>query len=216
VQDWIWSADFKSEFNRDTCSRPLALPSLSRWISLALLQLKHILKHTSVFRNLLDSLYATYSCWHLTLSVNRINCVSTFELNSYKVIIIFVIIKPLYPKLAHAFGYRLILSASMDSHTWPVIVSVTKRACSSLPVPRNTADENSNHIHFIIEDSFTVQLTFNDGNCSSSIYLLAFHLCFVSKTQVLFTNYMHTYLLIILIFMTFGHSKLIRQQTCNY
>jgi len=53
---------------------------------------------------------------------------------------------------------------------------------SSLPVPRSTADENSNHNHFIIEeDSFTVQLTFSDGNCSSSIYLLAFHLCFVSK-----------------------------------
>jgi len=28
----------------------------------------------------------------------------------------------------------------------------------------------------------------------------------------MFTNYMHTYLLIILIFMTFGHSKLVRQQ----
>jgi len=27
-----------------------------------------------------------------------------------------------------------------------------------------------------------VQLTFSDGNCCSSIYLLAFHLCFVSKT----------------------------------
>jgi len=44
---------------------------------------------------------------------------------------------------------------------------------SSLPVPRSTADENSNHNHFIIEDSFTVQLTFSDGSCSSSIYLLA-------------------------------------------
>jgi len=52
---------------------------------------------------------------------------------------------------------------------------------SSLPVPRSTADENSNK-HFIIEeDSFTVQLTFSNGNCCSSIYLLAFHLCFVSK-----------------------------------
>jgi len=29
-----------------------------------------------------------------------------FELNSYKVIIIFVIIKPLHPKLAHTFGCR--------------------------------------------------------------------------------------------------------------
>jgi len=28
---------------------------------------------------------------------------------------------------------------------------------------------------------FTVQLSFSDGNSSSSIYLLAFHLCFVSK-----------------------------------
>ena len=56
------------------------------------------------------------------------NCLSTFELNSHKVIIIFVIIKPLHPKLAHAFGYRLSLSASMQSQTRPVIVSVTKRA----------------------------------------------------------------------------------------
>jgi len=64
-------------------------------------------------------------------------------------------------------------------------ISVTKRALwsSSLPMPRSTADENSNHNHFIIEeDSFAVQLTFSGGNCSSSIYLLAFHLCFVSKT----------------------------------
>ena len=29
---------------------------------------------------------------------------------------------------------------------------------------------------------YTVHLSFSDGNCSSSIYLLAFHLCFVSKT----------------------------------
>ena len=86
----------------------------------------------------------------------------------------------------------------------------------SLPVPRRTADENSNHNHFIIEDSFTVQLAFSEGNCSSSIYLLAFHLCFVSKTLFLFVNYMHTCLLIILFFMTFGHSKLVRQHKCNY
>ena len=107
-----------------------------------------------------------------------------FRMNSYKVIIIFVIIKPLHPKLAHAFGYKLSLSASVHSQTWPVIVTVTKRALlsSSLPVPRSTGDENPNHNHFIIEDSFTVQLTFSDGNCSSSIFLLAFHLCFVSKT----------------------------------
>jgi len=125
------------------------------------------------------------SCWHLTLSVKHINCLSTFKLNSYKVIIIFVIIKPLEPKLAHAFGYRLILSASVHSHTRPVVVTVTKRALlsSSLPVPTSTVDDNSNHNHFIIEeDSFTVQLTFSDENFSSSIYLLAFHLCFVSKT----------------------------------
>jgi len=44
------------ELNRDTCSRPLALQSHSRWISLALLKLKCVLKHTSVFRNLFDSL----------------------------------------------------------------------------------------------------------------------------------------------------------------
>jgi len=40
------------ELNRDTCSHPLALPSLSRWISLALLKLKCVLRHTSVIRNL--------------------------------------------------------------------------------------------------------------------------------------------------------------------
>jgi len=39
------------------------------------------------------------------------------RMNSYKVITIFVIIKPLYPKLAHAFGYRLSLSASVHSQT---------------------------------------------------------------------------------------------------
>ena len=114
----------------------------------------------------------------------NINCLSTFELNSYKVIIIFVIFEPLYPNIADAFGYRLSLSASVHSQTWPVIVTVTKRALlsSSLPVPRGTADENSNHNHLIIEkDNFTVQLTFSDGNCSSSIYILAFHLRFVSK-----------------------------------
>ena len=108
-----------------------------------------------------------------------------FRIESYKVIIIFVIIKPLHPKLAHAFANRLILSASVHSHTWPVVVTVTKRALlsSSLPVPRSTADENPNHKNFIIEeDSFTVQLTFSDGNRSSSIYLLAFHRFFVSKT----------------------------------
>jgi len=50
-------------------------------------------------------------------------------------------------------------------------------------MPRSAADENSNHDHFIIEEnSFTVQHTFSDGNRSSSIYLLEFHLCFVSKT----------------------------------
>ena len=94
------------------------------------------------------------------------------------------IIKPLHPKLAHAFGYRLSLSASVHSQTWPVIVIATKWTLlsSSLPVPLSTADENSNHNHLIIEDSFTVQLTFSDGNCSSSIYLLAFHLCSFSKT----------------------------------
>jgi len=37
------------ELSRDTCSRPLALPSLFTWISLALLNLKCVLKHTSVF-----------------------------------------------------------------------------------------------------------------------------------------------------------------------
>jgi len=110
---------------------------------------------------------------------------SCFQSELAKVIIIFVIIKSLHPKLARAFGYKLVRSASVHSHTWPVIVTVTKWASlrSSLPVPRSTADENSSHNHFIIEeDSFTVQLTFSDGNWSSSIYLLAFHLCFVSKT----------------------------------
>ena len=35
-----------------------------------------------------------------------------------------------------------------------------------------------------------MQLTFSDGNCSSSIYLLAFHPCFVSKT-LSFVNKFH-------------------------
>jgi len=77
------------------------------------------------------------------------------------------------------------MSASLHSEIWPVIVTVTNRALlsSSFSVPRSTADENSNHNHWIIEEnSYTVQLTVNDGNCSSSIYLLAFHLRFVSKT----------------------------------
>jgi len=39
-----------------------------------------------------------------------------------------VIIKPLHPKLAHAFGYRLSLSASVHSKTRPMIVTATKRA----------------------------------------------------------------------------------------
>ena len=38
-------------------------------------------------------------------------------MNSYKVIIIFAIIKPLHQKLAHAFGYRLSLSATVHSQT---------------------------------------------------------------------------------------------------
>ena len=138
------------------------------------------------------------------------NCISTFELNSYKVIVIFMIFKQHHPKLAYAFGCRLSLSASVHSQTWLVIVTVTKRALlsSSLPMPRSTADKNSNHNHVIIEEnSFTVQLTFSDGNCSSTIYLLAFHLCFVSKMLFLFTNYMHACLLIILFFIKFGHSK---------
>jgi len=126
------------------------------------------------------------------------DCLSTFELNSYKVIIIFVIMKPLHPKLAHTFGYRLSLNASVHSQTWPVIVTVTKRALlsSSLPVPRSAADENSNHNHLIIEeDSFTVQLAFGDGNCSSSIYLRTFHLCFVSKT-ISFVYKLHEYVFV--------------------
>jgi len=81
-----------------------------------------------------------------------------------------------------------------------MIVTVTKRALlsSSSPVPRNTADENSHHNHLIVEEnSFTVQLTFNDGNCSSSIYLLAFHPCFVSKTLSFACIYkLHTYVFV--------------------
>jgi len=95
----------------------------------------------------------------------------------------------------------LSLSASVHSDTRLVITTVMKRVLlsSSLPVPRSTADENSNHDHFIIEeDSFTVQLTFSDGNCSSSIYLRAFHLFCFQNAKFLFTNYMHTCLLIIL------------------
>jgi len=43
-----------------------------------------------------------------------------------------------------------------------LLVTVTKRALlnSSLPVPRSTADENSNHNNFIIEEErFTMQFT---------------------------------------------------------
>jgi len=40
-----------------------------------------------------------------------------------------------------------------------------------------------------------VQLTFSDGNCSSSIYLLAFHLCFVSKTLI-FIYKLHAYMFV--------------------
>ena len=63
-------------------------------------------------------------------------------------------------------------------------------------MPRSTVDENSNHNQFIIEeDSFTVQLTFSDGNCSSSIYVLTFHLCFVSKTLSFFYK-LHAYMFV--------------------
>jgi len=100
------------------------------------------------------------------------------------------------------------------------MVTVTKRALLSsiFPMPRSTAGENFNHNRLIIEEnSFTVQPTFSDGNCSSSIYLLCISplFCF-QNAKFLFTNYMHTCLLIILFFMTFGHSKLVRQQKCNY
>jgi len=44
------------ELSRDMCNHPLALPSLSPWISLALLKLKCILKHTYVIQKLFDSL----------------------------------------------------------------------------------------------------------------------------------------------------------------
>jgi len=91
------------------------------------------------------------------------------ELAQAKVIIILVIITPLHPNLAHSFGYRLSLSASMHSQTWPVIVTVTKQQLlsSSSPMPGSTADKNSNHNHLTIgENSSTVQLTFSDGNCS--------------------------------------------------
>jgi len=44
---------------------------LSPWISLALLKLKSVQKHTSVFQNLFDSLQVTYSCWHLTLFAKK-------------------------------------------------------------------------------------------------------------------------------------------------
>jgi len=39
--------------------------------------------------------------------------------------------------------------------------------------------------------------------------------CF-QNSKFFFTNYMHTCLLILLFFMTFGHSKLVRQHKCNY
>jgi len=38
-----------------------------------------------------------------------------------------VIIKPLHPKLAHAFDYRLSLSASVHSLTRPVISGVRRK-----------------------------------------------------------------------------------------
>jgi len=79
-----------------------------------------------------------------------------------------------------------------------MIVTVTKRALlsSSLPMPRRTADENSNPNHLIMEENnFTVQLAFSDGNCSSSIYLLAFHLCFVSITLI-FVYKLHAYMFV--------------------
>jgi len=37
------------------------------------------------------------------------NCLPTFKLKSYTVIIIFVFIKPFHPKIAHACAYRLVL-----------------------------------------------------------------------------------------------------------
>jgi len=52
----------------------------------------------------------------------------------------------------------------------------------------------------------------NIGNSCSSISPL---FCF-QNFKFLFTNYMHTCLLIILFVMTFGHSKLVRQQKSNY
>jgi len=142
----------------------------------------------------------TVTKWALLSSNSLPYC--TFELNLYKVIIIFVVIKPLHPKLAHGFGYRLSLSASMHSQTWLVIVTVTKWALlssNSLPVPRSTADENFNHNHLIVEEQFYCaayllwwQLQFI--NLSPSISPL---FC-VQNAEFLFTNYMHTCLLIIL------------------
>jgi len=123
------------------------------------------------------------------------------------VIIIYVIITPLHPKFISRF--RLQAESKIDT------VMKQTLSSTSLSLPRSTAD--ANHNHFIMEeDSFTVQLTFSDGNCSSSIYLLAVHLFCFQNTKFLFTNYMHTCLLIILFFMTFGHIKLVRQQKCNY
>jgi len=51
---------------------------------------------------------------------------------------IFVINKPLHPKLAHAFGYRLSLSASVHYQTWAAIATATNRTLlsSCLPVPK--------------------------------------------------------------------------------
>jgi len=181
VQHWIYLHILKVfELSRDTCSRPLALPSLYPLdfhdATQAKVRSETQFSFPETFRFPLGNLFLLAPN---TIFKKNINYLSTFELNSYKVIIIFVMIKPLHPKLTHAFGYRLSLSASVHCNA-------TKRALlsSSLPVPRRTADENSNYDHFIIEEgSFTVQLTFSDGNCSSSIYLLTFHLCFVSKLQ---------------------------------
>jgi len=103
---------FKSiELNRDTCSRPLALPSLSRWIGSAQANVRS----------------ATHFCFLelYRLPLGNFLLTPNTICKTYKLPLCFrielvqgiVIIKLIHPKLAHAFGFRLILSASVHSHT---------------------------------------------------------------------------------------------------
>jgi len=93
------------------------------------------------------------------------------------------------------------------SHLTGEIVTVTKQALlsNSLPVPKSAADENFNHNYLIIkEDGFTPQLTLVMETAIHQIFFQHFA-SLLFKNAVLFINYMHTCLLIILFLTTFGH-----------